>query len=115
MGRQADPGTANSEIFFMRDTSRRLDHDYAVWGRVISGLDVVRAIAVGEPPAHPDKMIRVRIMADLVAADRPKIEILSPSSPLFRAKLDELKTREGANFSICDMPISTRPASNDGT
>src|SRR5690349_3198156 len=26
MGRQADPGTANSEIFFMRAPARRLDH-----------------------------------------------------------------------------------------
>jgi len=115
MGRQADPSTANSEIFFMRDASRRLDHDYAVWGRVVSGLDVVRAIAVGEPPEHPDKMIRVRVMADLAAADRPNIEILAPSSPLFRAELDRLKTREGANFSLCDMPISTRKASGDAT
>jgi peptidylprolyl isomerase len=56
MGRQADPGSANSEIFFMRDAARRLDHDYTVWGRVVWGLDVVRAVAVGEPPAHPDRM-----------------------------------------------------------
>ena len=65
MGRQAGIDTANSEIFFMRAPARRLDHDYAVWGRVVQGLDVVRAIKVGEPPVDPDRMIRVRVAADL--------------------------------------------------
>ncbi len=37
MGREADPASANSEIFFMRAASRSLDHDYTPWGRVIAG------------------------------------------------------------------------------
>jgi peptidylprolyl isomerase len=110
MGRQADPGSANSEIFFMRDASRVLDHDYAAWGRVVSGLDVVRDIAVGEPPRRPDRMIRVRIMSDLPANDQPKIEIMDTRSAAFRASIAAARDKLGADFSVCDVPVASRPA-----
>ena len=74
MGRQADPGSANSEVFFMRDAARRLDHEYTVVGRAVVGLEVIRRMAVGEPPDRPDRMTRVRVAADLPPADRPAIE-----------------------------------------
>ncbi len=108
MGREADPGTANSEIFFMRDASRRLDHDYAVWGRVIVGLDVVRAIAVGEPPTMPDKMTRVRVMADLPPADRPRLEVADVRGSAFAQQIVRLRQTKGADFTPCDVAIATR-------
>jgi peptidylprolyl isomerase len=110
MGRQADPGTANSEIFFMRDASRRLDHDYAVWGRVVQGLEVVRAVAVGEPPKAPDKMIRVRVLADLPAADRPRLEVADVGGNAFAHAIAEARQAHGADFTPCDIPIATRAA-----
>jgi peptidylprolyl isomerase len=108
MGRQADPGTANSEIFFMRDASRRLDHDYAVWGRVIAGLDVVRAITVGEPPPRPDKMIRVRVLADLPPADWPRLEVADVRGGAFAQQIARLRQTKGADFTPCDVTIATR-------
>jgi len=111
MGRQADPGTANSEIFFMRDASRRLDHDYAVWGRVVEGLDVVRAIAVGEPPSAPDRMIRVRVMADLAPADRPQLEVMDVGSSAFAREIARARQARGADFTPCDIAVPTRPLS----
>jgi peptidylprolyl isomerase len=108
MGRQADPGSANSEIFFMRDAARRLDHDYTVWGRVVWGLDVVRAVAVGEPPAHPDRMIKVSVMADLPEADRPRLEAPDEHGPAMRARIEAARAARGADFSICDVDVSAR-------
>jgi peptidylprolyl isomerase len=108
MGRQAGIDTANSEIFFMRAPARRLDHDYAVWGRVVQGLDVVRAIKIGEPPAEPDRMIRVRLAAELPASERPRLELANPQGPAFRAEVADLKARQGARFSICDVPVRAR-------
>jgi peptidylprolyl isomerase len=108
MGRQAGIDTANSEIFFMRAPARRLDHDYAVWGRVVQGLDVVRAIKVGEPPADPDRMIRVRLAADLPAAERPTLEVANPAGPAFQARAAAAKARLGARFSVCDLAIEVR-------
>jgi peptidylprolyl isomerase len=108
MGRQAGVDTANSEIFFMRAPARRLDHDYAVWGRVVQGLNVVRAIKVGEPPADPDRMIRVRLAADLPVGERPGLEVANPDGPAFRAEAARVKARLGARFSVCDLHIGVR-------
>jgi peptidylprolyl isomerase len=108
MGRQAGVDTANSEIFFMRAPARRLDHDYAVWGRVVQGLEVARAIKAGEPPADPDRMIRVRLAADLPAGDRPRLEVTDTAGPAFQARAAALKSRRGARFSVCDLQIAVR-------
>ena len=109
MGRQAEIGTANSEIFFMRDAARRLDHDYTVWGRVVSGLDVVRAITVGEPPAHPDRMASVRVMEDMPAADRPHLAVIDTHSAAFYDSIDAVRKREAADFTLCDVPVTIKP------
>lgn len=108
MGRQAGIDTANSEIFFMRAPARRLDHDYAVWGRVVQGLDVVRAIKVGEPPADPDRMVRVRLAAELPEAERPRLLVEDTAGPAFRARAAALKAKRGARFSICDLTVGVR-------
>jgi peptidylprolyl isomerase len=110
MGRQAAPGSANSEIFFMRDAARRLDRDYTVWGRVVSGLDIVRAIAVGEPPAHPDRMLKVQVMADLPTVDRPKLEVMDENGPAMRVLIDKARAAKGADFSVCDIEAPVRAA-----
>ncbi|HLZ76043.1 peptidylprolyl isomerase [Phenylobacterium sp.] len=108
MGRQAGIDTANSEIFFMRAPARRLDHDYAVWGRVVQGLDVVRAINAGEPPPDPDRMVRVRLAADLPPAERPRLEVADTAGPAFQAQVAAAKARLGARFSVCDLRIAVR-------
>jgi peptidylprolyl isomerase len=110
MGRQEAPGSANSEIFFMRDAARRLDHDYTAFGRVVVGLDVVRAVAVGEPPAAPDRMMRVRLLADLPDADRPHVERMDEHDPAFAALIAKTRAAEGADFSVCDVEIPVRSA-----
>jgi peptidylprolyl isomerase len=108
MGRQADPGTANSEIFFMRAPSRRLDHEYTVVGRIVAGLEAVNKVAVGEPPKVPDLMLKVRVMADLPPADRPTLEVMNERGAAFRSAVESLKRQQAAGFSVCDVPVRTR-------
>lgn len=108
MGRQADPGTSNSEIFFMRDAARRLDRDYTVWGKVVAGLEVVRAMAVGEPPEHPDRMLKVRVMADMPDAERPRLEVMDERSPAFGKLVARLRAARGADFTVCDIEVPVR-------
>jgi len=110
MGRQAGIDTANAEIFFMRAPARRLDHDYAVWGQVVAGLDVVRAVNVGEPPKDPDRMLKVRVAADLPPAERPRLEVLNPNGREFRTRLAQVKARKGVAFTVCDMAMPGRAA-----
>lgn len=108
MGRQADPGTANSEIFVMLDAARRLDRDYTPFGRVIAGFDVAQALAVGEPPEVPDNMVRVAVAADLPAAERPRLELADPKGEAFQARVAALRAEKGADFTVCDLEISVR-------
>jgi peptidylprolyl isomerase len=56
--RTTAPDTANSQFFIMFAPHPELDGNYTVIGRVISGMDAVDAIAPGEPPADPTKIVR---------------------------------------------------------
>jgi cyclophilin family peptidyl-prolyl cis-trans isomerase len=53
-----NPDSSNSQFFIMFVPNPSLDGNYSVWGRVISGMDAVDAIAPGEPPAQPTKIVR---------------------------------------------------------
>ena len=108
MGRQASWGSANSEIFFMRGPARRLDHEYTVWGRVVAGLDVVRKIKLGEPPKDPDRMLSVRVAADLPQAARPRIEVMNVQSAGFAELVARARSARGPAFSPCDIDVPVR-------
>lgn len=110
MGRQANPGTANSEIYITRTSVRGLDHDYTVFGRVLTGQDVVEALNIGEPPAKPDRMVRVRIAADMPVADRPRVEVMDLRSPQYRQWAAAKRRSIGPTLSICDLMPPVRPS-----
>lgn len=106
MARAESPDSANSQFFLMRQAYPSLEKRYTGWGRVLSGLDVVRAIKVGEPVAAPqDKMDKVRILADMPAAERPKIRVIDPNSAWFKAEIESVRTRMGADFTACEIRI----------
>ncbi len=65
MARAQDPNSANSQFFIMFADGRFLDGKYTVWGKVVKGMECVDRIAPGEPPAHPDKIVRMRVAADV--------------------------------------------------
>jgi peptidylprolyl isomerase len=52
------PDSANSQFFITFVPRPDLDNDYTVMGRVVSGMDAVDAIAPGEPPPQPTKIVR---------------------------------------------------------
>lgn len=56
--RTDSPDTANSQFFIMFAPRPSLDGNYTVMGRVVAGMDAVDAIAPGEPPAQPTKIVR---------------------------------------------------------
>jgi peptidylprolyl isomerase len=106
MARGGAPDSANSQFFLMRDDYPSLEQKYTAWGRVISGLSVVRAIKTGEPVAEPrDRMERVRILADLPAQERPSVRVIDPAGPWFKARVDRLRATDGEDFSPCDIEI----------
>ena len=106
MARGEGVDSANSQFFLMRHAYPSLEKRYTAWGRVISGLDVVRAIKVGEPVADPqDKMDKVRVLADIPAAERPKVRVIDPNSAWFKAEIESVRTRMGADFTACEIKV----------
>lgn len=103
--------SANSQFFLMRQAYPSLDKRYTVWGVVVSGLDVVRAMKVGEGDGgmvvDPDRMTRVRIAADIPEAERPIARVLATGSQRFRDLAEAARTARGADFSICDVVLPT--------
>ena len=106
MARGQGEDSANSQFFLMRQTYPSLERRYTGWGRVVAGLDVVRAIKVGEPVAPPqDKMDKVRILADIPASERPKVRVIDPNSAWFKAEIESVRARMGENFSVCEIKV----------
>jgi len=111
MARDEDNNSANSQFFLMRQPYPSLDKRYTAFGRVISGLDAVRAIKTGEPvPAPQDLMQKVRLLSDIPGAERPKIRVIDPRGPWFLAETKRLRALKGADFSVCDieLPVEVR-------
>jgi cyclophilin family peptidyl-prolyl cis-trans isomerase len=63
--RSQNPNSANSQFFINFNDNHFLNRQYTVYGRVISGMQHVDKITRGEPPAAPDRMITVRVAADV--------------------------------------------------
>jgi len=64
MARARNPNSANSQFFIMFRDGRFLDGKYTVWGVVTKGMDCVDKINRGEPPANPDKILKMQVAAD---------------------------------------------------
>ncbi len=60
MARSQNPDSASSQFYIVNGEASFLDGQYAVFGSVLgSGMDVVYQFAQGEPPANPDRMLKV--------------------------------------------------------
>ena len=56
--RASSKDSANSQFFIMFAPHPELDNNYTVIGRVVGGMDAVDAIAPGEPPDQPTKIVK---------------------------------------------------------
>ncbi|MEO1920002.1 MAG: peptidylprolyl isomerase, partial [Paracoccaceae bacterium] len=63
--RSQSPDSANSQFFIMFDAGHFLNNQYTVFGRVIDGMQHVDTIQRGEPAPNPDRMISVKVAADV--------------------------------------------------
>ena len=62
MARSSDPDSGNSQFFIMFAPGDFLNGQYTVWGQVDEqGMQCVDKIERGEPPANPDKMVKVTV------------------------------------------------------
>lgn len=65
MARSQNPNSANSQFFICFDKAPWLDRQYSAWGQVIEGMDAIDQIKRGEPVSDPDKIVTMRVAADV--------------------------------------------------
>ena len=66
MARSSSPNSAGSQFFIMHQDAKHLDGQYAAFGKVTSGMDVVDAIATtrtgaGDRPVVEQKIASIRV------------------------------------------------------
>ncbi|MEP1930347.1 MAG: peptidylprolyl isomerase [Roseibium sp.] len=64
MARSSSPNSANSQFFIMFADGDWLNGQYTVFGEIVDGMQFVDNVAKGEPPANPDKIIKMQVAAD---------------------------------------------------
>ncbi|WP_375182735.1 peptidylprolyl isomerase, partial [Sphingomonas adhaesiva] len=63
-GAGTEPQQREQPVFIVTEDSTFLDGNYTLFGRVTDGMEYVDMIAVGEPPASPDKIVKMQVAAD---------------------------------------------------
>jgi len=111
MARSQSPDSANSQFFLMTGANPSLNGTYTAFGRVVAGLDVVKALNAGSNAnngavANPDLMTRARIAASIPPGERPTVRVLDPRSPAFAARAEAARATRGLNFNICDVEVT---------
>ena len=61
MARAMDPNSAGSQFFIMHEDAPHLDGDYAAFGHVVNGMDVVDEIAA-TPTNYADKPLKPQVI-----------------------------------------------------
>jgi peptidylprolyl isomerase len=56
MARTSDPDSNGSQFFITFGAQHSLDQQYTIWAKVTGGLEVLPAIARGEPPSAPTRI-----------------------------------------------------------
>ena len=77
MARAMDPDSAGSQFFIMHEDAPHLDGQYAAFGQVLEGMDVVDRIAAtktgwGDKPLTPQIMNKVTVDTQGVEYPQPK-------------------------------------------
>jgi peptidylprolyl isomerase len=71
MARTNDPDSADSQFFIVLADAHSLDHQYTVFGNVVSGMEFVDQIKKADPGVasgmvkDPDKIVTMRMAADV--------------------------------------------------
>src|SRR5690606_33687967 len=93
----------------MTGQNDNLNGGYTVFGRVVQGLDVVRALKAGDEAqdgavgSDADVMTRARLASAMPEAERPTIRVAVPGPAPFNAAVEAARAEKGASFNICDV------------
>jgi len=109
MARAGSPDSANSQFFLMSGQNDNLNGGYTTFGRVVHGLDVVKALKPGDDAKDgavgpdADVMTKVQLASALPEGQRPTVRVAVPGSAPFNAAVEAARAERGARFGICDV------------
>ena len=117
-----DTGTGGELYAIIGHAPRHLDRNIATVGRVIEGLETLSARPRGtealgfiKDPAQHIQIARIRLAADIPAAQRPRYEVMRTNTPTFTAFVTGRANRGGTFFDvpaggvdICNALVPTR-------
>nr|WP_314433836.1 peptidylprolyl isomerase [uncultured Brevundimonas sp.] len=108
MARASSPDSANSQFYLMTGANTNLNGLYTAFGRIVSGLDVVRSLKPGSEAqdgkvTDPDTMTHVRMASAMPEAQRPTVRVQNTASAAFAQHVEETRTAKGASFNVCDV------------
>lgn len=121
LGRENGHNTASTEFYITLQPQRYLDRNLTVFGRVVAGMEYLQALRRVEPPQTEDddlgdKIVAVRVAADVPEAERTNLEILRSDRPAFDAYVEARRNRADAFFfyrpdyiDVCQLPVPVRP------
>lgn len=119
-GREDGRDTASTEFYITLGAQRYLDRNMSVFGRVIDGMQHLQALRRVEPPETKDddvgeKIVSIRVAADIPAETRQTWEILDSARPAFAAYAEARRNRpEGffhfraGHLDVCQLPVPVR-------
>lgn len=119
-GREDGADTASTEFYIALQPQRYLDRNMSVFGRVIDGMQHLQALRRVEPPESKDddsgeKILSIRVAADIPQDEREAFEILDSARPAFAAYVESRRNRPEAFFHFranhvdaCQLPIPVR-------
>lgn len=121
LGRENERNTASTEFYLTLQPQRYLDRNLSVFGRVVAGMEHVQALRRVSPPQSEgddvgDKIVSIKVAADVPEAERTQLEILRSDRPAFDAYVEARRNRSEAFFyyrpdyvDICQLPVPARP------
>lgn len=106
MARAGSPDSANSQFFLMTGERDILNGQYTALGRVVSGLDVVKALKAGSEGEdgkvdNPDVMTRVRMASALPEGERPTVRVMTSAAAVAQAPVPT-----SGRLNVCDIPLT---------
>ncbi|MGH8042472.1 MAG: peptidylprolyl isomerase [Rudaea sp.] len=124
MGRDnaADSGNGTELYAVIASSSRWLDRNITVVGRVVQGMEWLSSLPRGHgelgfytKSEHPVPIKSIRLAADVPARERARLEILRTDTPTFAALIesrrnrrDEWYKRPAGYIDVCSVPLTVR-------
>ena len=123
-GDAMDSSDGSSLYVAIGHSPRGLDLNITTVGRVVQGMERLSALPRGtgtlgfyEKPAQQTPIARVRLLADIAASERPKLQLLRTDTKTWAAWLDSRRNRSGwfvhnpGRVDLCSVlpPVRTAP------